>query len=91
MRGRVDSNSLAFSRRAAIAGLGIALLPEVPGAIAVRRGLLRPVLPELTMSSSPLFLIYPSMQHLPQRVKLLRDFMIEHFPTIEDLDDTDFE
>ncbi len=86
VHGRVTSNSLVFARQAAIAGAGIALLPEIPGALAVRRGLLRPVLPALAMTGSPLYLIYPSTRHLPLRVKLLRDFILEHFPALDHLD-----
>ena len=40
--GRIASNELSFIRRAAIAGAGIALLPEAPTSHAVARGLLIP-------------------------------------------------
>lgn len=86
VRGRVNSNSLTFSRRAAIAGAGIALLPEIPASVAVRRGQLCLVLPALAMTSSPLFLIYPYARHLPERVRLFRDFVLEHFPSGDDFD-----
>ncbi|MEM9459102.1 MAG: LysR family transcriptional regulator [Myxococcota bacterium] len=81
VRGRLGSNGLPFVRRAAIAGAGIALLPEPTGESAVRRDLLAPVLPDYALTASPLYLIYPSARHVPLRVRLFRDFLLEHFPS----------
>lgn len=86
VRGRLGSNGLPFVRRAAIAGAGIALLPEPTGDSAVRRGLLSPVLPDYALTTSPLYLVYPSARHVPLRVRLFRDFLLEHFPSEVDVE-----
>lgn len=83
VRGRLGSNGLPFVRRAAIAGAGIALLPEPTGVVEVRSGLLSPVLPEYAFTTSPLYLIYPSARHVPLRVRLFQEFLLEHFPSDE--------
>lgn len=77
--GRVVANSLAFVRQAATAGLGIALLPETPGRLAVDRGLLVPVLPEFALYGDPLSILYRPGPHLPSRVTRLLEFLIEQF------------
>ncbi|MBV1861505.1 MAG: LysR family transcriptional regulator [Nannocystaceae bacterium] len=85
VRGGINGNSLVFVRRVAIAGGGIALLPEVPGQHAVARGLLTPVLPHVSMETSPLHLVYPSARHVPAHVTLFRDLLLRSFPTAEEL------
>lgn len=87
VRGRVETNSLAFVRRAAFCGLGIALLPQVPGEMAVKQGLLAPVLAEHFMAGNDLFVIVPSNQHVPPRVRAFCDFLIENFPAVDRLPD----
>ncbi len=83
--GKVSSDGLAFVRRAAIAGLGIALLPEVPGQMAVESGWLAPVLPDYSTAADPLFVVYPAARHLPLRVKLFRQHLIDAFAAPHDL------
>ncbi|MGH1348130.1 MAG: LysR family transcriptional regulator [Nannocystales bacterium] len=85
VRGSINGNSLVFVRRVAIAGGGIALLPEVPGQQALARGLLASVLPEVSMETSPLHLVYPSTRHVPAHVTLFRDRLLSSFPTGGDL------
>ncbi|HXV92662.1 MAG TPA: substrate binding domain-containing protein, partial [Pseudonocardia sp.] len=78
--GPVAANDLSFVRRAAVAGAGIALLPELVGAAAVRGGGLEGVLPELSADGLPLYLVHPAARHLPLAVRALRDHLLEHFP-----------
>ncbi|MGL5825236.1 MAG: substrate binding domain-containing protein, partial [Nocardioides sp.] len=78
--GPLSANDLSFARRAAISGAGIALLPEVVGTGSVATGELSPVLAEWWAGGAPLFLVYASRQHLPLRVRVLRDHFLERFP-----------
>lgn len=78
--GPVAANDLSFVRRAAVAGSGIALLPELVGARAVADGGLRAVLPDHHADGDPLYLVYPSNRYVPLEVRVLRDFLLEHFP-----------
>lgn len=90
VRGRINSNGLVFLRRAAIAGAGIALLPEVPGKYATQKNLLTHILEDHALVNNPLYLVYPSALHVPLRVRLFREFLLDHFPTQDDIDDTMF-
>lgn len=83
VRGVISGNSLVFVRRIAVAGAGIALLPVVPGDHAVAKGLLRAVVPEASMQTSPLHLVYPSARHVPRHVVLFRDFLLTSFPAVD--------
>ncbi len=89
--GSVTGNSLAFVRRVAIAGLGIALLPEIPGRHAEARGLLRGVLAGVSMRTSPLYLVAPSKRHVPEHVALFRDFLLDAFPCPDGADGVRFD
>ncbi|WP_253889634.1 LysR family transcriptional regulator [Actinokineospora diospyrosa] len=78
--GPLTSDDLTFVRRAAVAGVGIALLPHPAAAPSVRAGLLTPVLPDHHTEGQPLHLVVPSDRHLPLRVTVLRDFLVANFP-----------
>ncbi|MEM9490831.1 MAG: LysR family transcriptional regulator [Myxococcota bacterium] len=78
--GPIVANNLSFIRRAVIAGAGIALLPELVGESIVQSGLLAGVLPKYYVSGNPLYIVYPSVQHMPLRIRAFRDFLLEHFP-----------
>ncbi len=80
VRGNVASDDLAFVRRAVIAGAGIGLLPEVPGAREVLDGTLESVLPEYRAPGNPLYFMYPGTSHLPHKVALFRDHVLAEFP-----------
>ncbi|PPK62369.1 LysR family transcriptional regulator [Actinokineospora auranticolor] len=78
--GQLAADDLSFVRRAAVAGAGIALLPEPAVAASVRGGLLTLVLPDHHAEGRPLHLVVPSNRHLPLRVAVLRDFLVANFP-----------
>ncbi len=78
-RGGLASNDISFVRRAALAGAGIALLPDIVGERLVRVGALQRVLPEYCCPQNPLYLVYPAQPQLPPRVAALRDHLLEHF------------
>ena len=72
-----SSNNHEAVRRAALHGLGIALLPEYQVVDDVRAGRLRRVLPDYTSEALPAWLVYPSRRHLPPRTRVVIDFLIQ--------------
>jgi DNA-binding transcriptional LysR family regulator len=77
LRGRIASDDFSFLRATAIAGAGIALLPEINSAEDVDSGRLRRVLPEYSTAGATLYLMYPSRRQVPPRVSAFRDFVAE--------------
>jgi DNA-binding transcriptional LysR family regulator len=67
--GAVTANNLTVLREAALAGLGIAMLPILFCRDAVESGQLRQVLNEWTPEDAEVFVLYPSRQHLSMKVK----------------------
>lgn len=78
--GSLSADDMTFVRRAAIAGVGVALLPELVGERAVATGRLCPVLPAFHSPGIPLYLVHPSATHVPLHVRVLRDFLLGGFP-----------
>ncbi|OEZ28876.1 LysR family transcriptional regulator [Variovorax boronicumulans] len=66
--GRFSGNTAQALRKAAIAGLGIALLPPAMGRLDVEAGRLVPVLPQYQRTGHGLSVVYPSRKHLPRAV-----------------------
>lgn len=77
--GSFAANSSLALRSGALRGLGIALLPSycVSGDLAAGR--LVKVLPEFQVEPRPVFLLYPNRRHLPAKVRLLIDFLVDRF------------
>jgi DNA-binding transcriptional LysR family regulator len=80
VRPLIAGDHLGFIIDAAVAGLGVALLPVVATYRAVRDEQLVRVLPEYKLESGLSLLTHPS-RHLPRRVALLRDFLVEVVPS----------
>jgi DNA-binding transcriptional LysR family regulator len=76
--GQLRTDDLTFTRRLMIGGAGIGLLPSQLAAAAVAAGQLRRVLPGYEVLGSSLHVVMPSAKHLPRRVALLRDFLVDH-------------
>ena len=76
--GPFHSNSALALRKAALAGLGIALLPEYSIAADLAAGTLVRVLPQHT-TRRPVMALYARSPHLPQKVRLLIDFLAQWF------------
>jgi DNA-binding transcriptional LysR family regulator len=74
--GRIVGDSGTFALNAAIAGLGIALLPTFVGDPEVRGKKLVNVLPKLA-TTTPLHVLTHGSRHLPRRVALVRDHLVE--------------
>lgn len=76
VRGRFRANTMQALRRAALAGLGIALLPgNVAADIATGR--LVPVLPQFTRPSAGMNVVYPSRLQVPLAVSAFVDSVAE--------------
>jgi DNA-binding transcriptional LysR family regulator len=66
--GRFSGNTAQALRKAALAGLGIVLLPSAMVRHEVQAGLLVPVLPPYQRTSQGLSVLYPTRRHLPLAV-----------------------
>jgi DNA-binding transcriptional LysR family regulator len=76
VRGRMVGDHLQFMVDAALAGLGIALLPSWIGDPLVAEGKLEAILPRMS-SITALHVLTHGARHVPRRVALLRDFLYE--------------
>src|SRR5262252_2892482 len=81
VRGRVVADHHQFQIDAAIAGSGIALLPTWVGDTLVREGKLEAILPRYS-TTTPLHVLTHGGRHLPHRVALLRDFLVEQLSRV---------
>ena len=68
-----------FLRDAAVAELGIVLLPTFIVYKAIESGELIPLLTEYKFSQLTAYAIYPQTRHLSQRVRAFVDFLIKRF------------
>jgi DNA-binding transcriptional LysR family regulator len=66
--GRFSGNTAQSQRKAAVAGLGIALLPPLMAKLEVDTGVLVPVLPQYQPNGYGLNVLYPSRRQLPPAV-----------------------
>ena len=83
IRGTLAINSYIGMRRAALLGQGITRLPYYLVAEELRSGRLVEVLPEWRLSATPVSLVYPSREHMPQRARVFRDFVVAWFEAPE--------
>lgn len=74
-----QSNSYLGIRKAAIAGLGIALLPLRSVLDDIRQDRLRILLPHCEVPARPLYALYPPARNTVRRVTLFLDFTEEWF------------
>jgi DNA-binding transcriptional LysR family regulator len=83
--GRFSGNTALALRRAAVAGLGIALLPPTMARLDVQAGLLVPVLPQYQRTSGGMIVLYPSRRHLPTAVSAFIGMVVEKLSAVEAL------
>jgi DNA-binding transcriptional LysR family regulator len=83
--GRFSGNTAQALRRAAVAGLGIALLPPSMGRLDVAAGRLMPVLPRYQRTGQGLTVLYPSRKHLPLAVSAFIAMVTQKLSTEETL------
>jgi DNA-binding transcriptional LysR family regulator len=77
--GALSSDDFLFVRELVLRGAGITLM--VPRIDDLRSGALVRVLPDYEVQDLSLSVILPSNQHLPRRVVLFRDALVEAFKT----------
>jgi DNA-binding transcriptional LysR family regulator len=77
VEGQLAVNDYGFLREAAVAGAGIAMLPDLDCIEAIREGKLERLLPEWTSEETPIHVLYPSTRHLSARVKAFVEYMQE--------------
>jgi DNA-binding transcriptional LysR family regulator len=70
-----SSNSALALRKAAVAGIGIALVPRYSVAEDIAAGALVPLLPRYRVASRPLLAAYPRATTVPQKVRVFVDFL----------------
>jgi DNA-binding transcriptional LysR family regulator len=76
--GKLTVNDFEFLEEAAMAGLGIAMLPVFRCINDLRSKKLKRVLPDWCTRDVPLHAVYPSTRHLSPKVKALLDHLREH-------------
>lgn len=73
------ANNGEVLRDAAVAGLGIALLPTFIAGPDLDRGRLQPVLADYRANDLSIYAIYPPTRHLSSKVRLFIDFLVDRF------------
>ncbi|MEM7437591.1 MAG: LysR substrate-binding domain-containing protein [Myxococcota bacterium] len=76
--GRVNVDDYSAMVELVAAGQGIGLMPEVHVVDGDKAGRLVPIFPEWSLPSPPIHVVYSTRQ-LPERVRLLIDFLCEAF------------
>lgn len=79
VQARVSVDTWGYALRAALSGVGIALLPTFLSAAHLERGELVRVLPTWGLAEAKLWLVYASARYLPRPVAALRDTLLEAF------------
>ena len=77
VRGRFRANNAEAVRRAALDGMGIALLSHLTAQDDIRGGRLILLMPDFPPLRFPLSVVYPSRRNLPPRTRIVIDFLTE--------------
>jgi DNA-binding transcriptional LysR family regulator len=77
--GRIACNDFSFLRSVAVAGAGIALIPTFQDVRDFDDGSLVRVLPGWSRPAANFYFVYPAARHVPKRVIVFRDFVLEAF------------
>lgn len=83
--GRFSGNTAQALRKAALAGLGIALLPSTLTRRDLRAGLLVPVLPQYHRQGHGVHMVYPSRRYLPLAVSAFMELVIGKMGAMQEL------
>ena len=89
--GRFSGNTAQSLRKAALAGLGIALLPSTMTRRDLRAGALVPVLPGHHRKGHGVHLVYPSRRHLPLAVSAFIELLVDKLGDVDELQIADAE
>lgn len=82
--GPFRSDNSLIVRQAVLAGHGIGLLGEALVMNDLHSGRLYRLLPDYSARRRPAFVVYPSRRFLPQRTRVVIDFLVQRFKTLED-------
>ena len=77
-----SANNAEVVRQAALAGHGIALLPEPQVLEDILAARLYRLLPNYPTERTRAFLVYPSRRHLAPRTRVVIDFLVERFAAV---------
>lgn len=77
LRSRLRVNDIDMVKDAALAGLGIAMLPNSRCHAELRQKRLQLVLPDWQLPSAPIHAVYPSTRHLSPKVRAFVDHLTE--------------
>lgn len=78
--GRLGVTSLEAAAAAAVAGLGVAQVPDILVFRALLAGQLRPLLLDVVAPTPSLVVVYPSNRYLTAKVRAFADFVAEWYP-----------
>jgi DNA-binding transcriptional LysR family regulator len=78
IKGRLELDEILFVRNAVIAGIGVGIIPLFLSHFA---GLVR-VMPGYVISATPVYVVSISRQFTPERVALLREFLIRQLSAV---------
>jgi DNA-binding transcriptional LysR family regulator len=79
VQGRLAADNYLLLRDAAAAGLGIARIPAFLAMEPGRQGALEEVLADLAPAENPIYAVYPSGRHVPQKVRAFVKLLKERF------------
>lgn len=77
IKSRFTANNGEICKDAAIAGLGLAVLPLFMVAEALRTGQLLHAMPHLNLTPIPIYAVYPPTRHVSKKVRLLIDHLCQ--------------
>ena len=77
VRNRFSANNGDALLDAAERGMGITNPPTFIAASSIEAGLVRPILTDFALPELGIYAIYPGNRYVPQRVRLLVDFLVE--------------
>jgi DNA-binding transcriptional LysR family regulator len=75
--GAIRTNYIGAALRAALAGYGIAYLPELVAFHDIHAGNLCRLLDAFTSDRTEVYVVYPSHRHLAPRTRVMIDFLVE--------------
>jgi len=78
-QGRFKADNGAALAAAAIAGLGIATLPDFLTEVALKSGALVPVMSRFPVPEAGIYIVRPPGRHPSRKVRVLTELLIEHF------------
>ena len=79
VRGNIEVNSPEVARRAALAGLGLTLVPEFSIENEIKSGALVSLLEDRIPTGGGIFAVYPHRRHVPGKVRVFVDFLAKWF------------